>query len=36
MRLKAALAQGYAELTPSSVINATRKLLDEEGQGKRP
>lgn len=29
--LKSVLGQGYAELTLTSVINATRKLLDEEG-----
>lgn len=32
--LKAVLSQGYAELTLSSVINATRKLLDEEGRSR--
>jgi hypothetical protein len=33
--LKSVLSSGYAELTPSSVINATAKLLDEEGRGRR-
>jgi hypothetical protein len=30
--LRFVLGQGYAELTPSSVINATAKLLEEEGR----
>lgn len=30
--LKSVLSRGYAELTPSSVINATNKLLEEEGR----
>lgn len=32
--LKAVLSQGFAELTPSSVVNATRKLLDEAGRNR--
>jgi hypothetical protein len=32
--LKSVLGQGYAELTLSDVINATRKLLDEEGRSR--